>query len=428
MKKNKRAAIVFYEGYISVQPSVVNAAKAFARRGYEVDLFYRRPLIAVPAASGLAGVRLRECRPAEFAFVSVLLNWFRILRNIGRRAPLPVASLQTENDSVPSGSPRSRTFKEWLGSLGPFSDLLQFAVFCWLRIPKVDVVVCFDMTGLAVTRLAKSRKTPVVYWSLEPMLQLEVRGQYDAVLKRHEIAWLPQVRNIVVQSPERGQLLATDIAIQPEKFVIVPNGPAGSGQSSVKRTFFNERFPIAPSATIVLSAGAIQSNVGSLEFAEAARDWDEEFVLVMHERAKRSPEDPFLRQVQEAGGERVVLSLDPVPLDQVDEVYAGAQIGLIYYQPINVNYATGAHASGKLAYYLQYGLPIIVLGAGCPQFILDYGCGIAVERPAQIKEALATIVASYGKFSAQARQCYRDLFDVDSALNRLIDRVEEYKQ
>jgi glycosyltransferase involved in cell wall biosynthesis len=422
--RQKKAAIVFYEGYISVQPSVINAAAGFARHGYEVDLFYRRPTIAVLPPAALAGVRLWECNPKPLGLLRFLRRW--------RRARVETPSKGSDGDGVSDGGAAAEShgggaksaFRDWLGSIEPLWDLFQFGWFCRRHMRGPSVIVSFDMTGLAAVRVAASPATPVVYWSLEPMTSSEVRGKYARLLKNNEMARLPRAAAVVVQGPERAQLLTRDIPLRPEQIVTVPNGPADIDAARVSHAFFTERFDVPSSKLVVLSAGAIQENVGSLDFARVAATWSDRFVLALHERAKRSPEEPFIRELRRVGGERILLSLDPVPFEQVAEVYASAHIGLIYYEPMNVNYATGAHASGKLSYYLQHGLPVVAMGAGCPQFILDYRCGIAVERPEQIEAALVEIADAYDEYSENARRCWRELFDVDRAVDRLIDHVE----
>ncbi len=115
------------------------------------------------------------------------------------------------------------------------------------------------------------------------------------------------------------------------------------------RDYFSRKFQIPAGARIVLHAGLISPAFLSLEVADAVSSWPPEFVLVFHERQHREPTEPYLQDVQCAGGGRVFLSLDPVPFDAVDMVYAGADVGLISYAqtPFDANVATAWASSGS---------------------------------------------------------------------------------
>src|SRR6516225_12437944 len=63
LRKPKRAALFFVEGYLGVQPSVVSAAMHLARHGYDVDLYFVRPDLSYPTPSLSAGIRLVEYSP-----------------------------------------------------------------------------------------------------------------------------------------------------------------------------------------------------------------------------------------------------------------------------------------------------------------------------------------------------------------------------
>ena len=160
--------------------------------------------------------------------------------------------------------------------------------------------------------------------------------------------------------------------------------------------------------------------MNSCEIAAASNVWPNNFVLVFHERRKVSSADPYLRAVQTAGGTRVFLSLDPVPFEMVDIVFAGAKIGLVCYRPINSNLATTVMSSGKLVYYLRNGLPVVLVAKRPPEFANVWKCCICVHHVNDIGNALTVIASNYDKFSQQAKQCYDDIFDFGRAFDRLM--------
>jgi len=102
-------------------------------------------------------------------------------------------------------------------------------------------------------------------------------------------------------------------------------------------------------------------------------------------------------------------------------VYAGADIGIVCYQTVEVNEATAWASSGKLVYYLRHGLPIVVIMPECPPLIADWHCGEWVTDFEDIGPALGTIAANYEEYSKRAALAYSALFDFLSAFDRLMN-------
>jgi len=244
------------------------------------------------------------------------------------------------------------------------------------------------------------------------------------VLKRLEMRRLPEARAIVVQGRERAALLAKDSPFSERRVIIIPNSPPGPRQENLPKNFFNQRLDIPSDATIVLHAGMIGPVTRSREIAAASISWPEKFVLVFHAATDLSPLHPYLLSVQAAGGARVFLSLEPVPFQMIDTVYAGARIGLVCYQPIDANYATTLSASGKLTYCLRNGLPVVIVANTAPLFMDRWKCGVCVSDISEIGEALAMIAADYVRFSEEAKVCYDEMFDFGRAFDRLMTLAE----
>jgi glycosyltransferase involved in cell wall biosynthesis len=109
------------------------------------------------------------------------------------------------------------------------------------------------------------------------------------------------------------------------------------------------------------------------------------------------------------------LSLDPVPLEDVDEVFASPTIGLAFYRDIDENYSQIAMASGKLGFYLKHGKPVLVSNnESMRNFIDRTGVGIVISDPAdaaEVRAAIAQILAAYDTYSSKARACFEQEFD-----------------
>jgi hypothetical protein len=177
----------------------------------------------------------------------------------------------------------------------------------------------------------------------------------------------------------------------------------------------------------VLHAGLICEEFLSLEVATAARKWSDPYVLVLHEREKRDPTDEYLRAVSAAGGDRVKLSLAPVPLRELDSVFASGFVGLAMYSNAHgPNVADIGAASGKLAFCLRNGVPVIVSALpGLTELVTTTGCGLAVEAPSEIWNSILEISEDYDAYRSRAFQAFEERLDFramfDAAFGQLLE-------
>jgi hypothetical protein len=194
--------------------------------------------------------------------------------------------------------------------------------------------------------------------------------------------------------------------------------------TTLRQDFYSSRFPIPRNAWVVLHSGFISTSLLSLEIAQTVSTWDPDFVLIFHERQKRDPQEPYIQAVQQAGGERTFMSLEPVPFSEVDNVYVGADIGLVCYQTAEANEATAWASSGKLVYYLRHAMPIIIVMPECPLLLNEWRCGVWVADVSEIGTALTRITADYESYSDGARRAYAAMFDFPTAFDRMMTAVE----
>ena len=414
--KKRRASIFFFEGYLGIQPSVVNFVIELDARGYEIDLFVRKPSMPVPPVTLPNHTRLFECPRTTRR----LIDGARRILGRRRTAPAVAAAPVEQAAAQQSDAPRQR---HWLGELDWLAEILHFALFCRWHYRKSDLAVAFDANGLAAMTIAVPRRVPFVYWSLELWLMSDCIDRVSRAIKRNEIRSLPRAAAVVIQAPDRAAYLTEGTGLSRDRIVLVPNGPIGPRSTDLPRDFFARRFGLATGKKVVLHAGMLGDDVRSLELAQSVPTWPEPFVLVFHERSPRDPAEPYLRRIAEEGGARVYLSLDPVPFEEIEKVYAGADIGVVSYAALNVNSGTGASASGKVAYYLRQGMPILALTDVCPAVIEQYRCGVWVRSAGEIAAALSEIAADWAGFSARASHCYDDHFDFHKAVDNLMATV-----
>lgn len=379
----RHAVICFWEGYLGIAPSLVGTVQELAAAGFDVTVLMREGASTYPAPPPL---------PASVTVRSVP-TWSR---------PRPKWRL-----------PRAgRYLTRQLSVLIDLARMLAAARELG-RTKAPELVIGVDTFGFTVASAMTSSAR--VYWSLELRVSAFVRNPIERLLMLLERTLIRRAHLVVVQDRDRARFLR----VPERKLALVPNAPAG--MSAVRSShFLHQRLELDASSSIVLHAGMIGPGTMALELAQAAARMDDDFVLVFHERRRRSADDPYLRAVAEAGGMRVRLSLEPVRLDELDQVYASAYAGLVVYSDrLGPNFSEIAFASGKLGYLLRNRVPIVVNSLpSLARFVEQTGCGIAVDSLDELPRALAEIRNGYEGFQDRAEQAFREQLDFGVAFRR----------
>ena len=311
-------------------PSVVNAAKRFAELGVHVDLVTLEADMKVPSHA----FPCHDVRVIQVSRFSRQKSWVKSDTFVSRAAPII-------------------NFAQLI-----YRSMLE------ARKGRPDFVIGVDPIGLIaafIARIASHNKPRFVYWSLELLVRKDFRRiSIKRLIKGLEAAISRMVDLIVVQDDARGQILRRENGISGTAMAFVPNSALGP-TTSERTDYLHELLDLTKDTRIVLHAGMICEPVMPMELAASTRYWPDGYVLVLHERQKRDEHEPYLKALSEIGGDRTRLSLNPVPLDEIDKVFASAFIGLVVYSDgWGENFSTVGLASGKLSFFLRNGIPVIV--------------------------------------------------------------------
>jgi glycosyltransferase involved in cell wall biosynthesis len=414
--RNPGIGIVFWEGWIGASPSIVNGIRMLEEAGWVVRLFTRETSGGFPPVPSFGPhTTIEICTPLS-------LKW--------ERRGWPGQPPSFEKDPYVGNSPTgvlSQLKRAVIRTWGTFllaADMVQFHSFVrrWTRGRPFEWWIGIDLLGLLVAaRRRRAERNRLAYWSLEIIFQRNLRDPLQRLLKSTEKKASRRAELVIVQDAGRGEILSTENGIDPDRFVLVPNAPRGR-PAVEKTTFLHDRLRIDRKKKIVLHLGMIGPEVLSTEIAAAARTWPEDFVLVFHERHARDINDPVVREVSAAGGEGVRFSLDPVDLDDLPNLVASADVGLVFYNPeMGSNYSVITGASGKLAFYVQSGLPVICLDLpGFPELVESTGCGLTVASLDEIGAALGRVLADYRAYRQGAVRCFEERFDFERQFAEVI--------
>jgi glycosyltransferase involved in cell wall biosynthesis len=119
--------------------------------------------------------------------------------------------------------------------------------------------------------------------------------------------------------------------------------------------------------------------------------------------------------LREINSNNLFLSLEPLPYEQIDKIYASATIGLAFYKDWDNNLSQISKASGKLSQYLKHGKPVLVNNLeSLSQVVEKYKIGVVIKDPLntlEIEAAIETILNNYAFYSENTKTCFEEEFD-----------------
>jgi glycosyltransferase involved in cell wall biosynthesis len=411
-----RVGIVYPRANVDTVPSLIGAAEVFAEAGYDVELFTYASAGQPPPSFASPRIQVRALGVEGLADRSTA-SLRRVVKRVGW---LP----------RPARAPLAHGYRVLGAGLAHGSRIAARARGAVIDSSEPFVcVIGVDPDGLALAHTL-ARGAAVGYYSLELLLSYELSTAADEQLKARERELSRQAAFVVVQDEARGRLLAEDNGIAWERLVLVPNAPPGPARRRPSG-YWHARFHLAPETRVALHSGSLGDWTGIEAIVESVVDWPEPWVLVIHTRydAESSAYVDHLRQ--RADRRRVRFSLKPVPRQDYDPLIDGADVGLAFYVPVGGssftqrNVQTIGLSSGKLAYYLRAGLPVVVnRAASVAALVESSGCGVAVEDVRGIGASLEKITSGFDTYSARACDFFEVHLDFRRAFGEVVQRVD----
>jgi glycosyltransferase involved in cell wall biosynthesis len=297
----------------------------------------------------------------------------------------------------------------------------------WKDYPRL-CVIGIDPPGLILAAsLARKSNAPLVYLSLELYVDADLKWR-QRILKSIERYFSRKVRFAIVQDSTRAEILSLQNAISKDRILLLPNSSPGAAQRR-KSDFLRTRLGIPSDRKIVLHAGSLAEWTQSLDLARSAQNWENDCVLVLHSREKIQNSALLSDLKATTRTNRVFLSLDPVDLEQLEEVIASADIGVALYDTTGgglygENLRSVGLSSGKIAQYLRCGKPVIASRLQTLEpVIAGYGCGVTVNSANEVSSAVERIMSSYNTYCAAAVRCYDSIFRPEKSFDRILRSI-----
>ncbi len=150
----------------------------------------------------------------------------------------------------------------------------------------------------------------------------------------------------------------------------------------------------------------------------------------MHTRYE-AESSAYVRALQ-AGADpgRVCWSLKPVSSEAYEALVDGADAALALYLRSDESVLTGQNvetiglSSGKLAYAMRAGVPVVVnRSTSIAPLIEQEGCGVLVDQPDAVGAALPAVAANQGQLSERACAFFEHYLQVEPAFEEVVRRL-----
>jgi hypothetical protein len=388
--KKKRIAFFFFETRdINTYPSIINAIRVLAERGYTIDCYLTESM--------QTSLRLPN---AKFIVVS---------------------------------------------KQDPYLYAKNSLAYMRLNGLSYDFIFAFSFEALAIASLLnrKSKKEiPTVYFSME----LFYRGYIYKLLKRIRVrniwsslfwirAWIllqiigrKFIKFSIVQDKNRGAALREEFGFI-DKIFYVPNSYLGFCDDS--SNFARERFKIPADKKIILYTGGFERG-NDLGLLDISKKLDSQYVLFLNAYSRDHYLDEMLPSYQqEIENGKLFVNQINLSEEDYDMLVRSSFIGLAWYPPPDTNdpnmYYLGL-SSGKLTKFLSCGVPVITQASfyQYPKLIDENNLGRTCVEAREIPQKIEEIAKVYDSIRKNAKKLYLQDFEYKTKFAGVLDEMMKY--
>lgn len=316
-----------------------------------------------------------------------------------------------------------------------FSGIISFSIACDLELlsflhslqSRVDNsfthIIAIEPLGLALAaEVSKGGK--IIYYDMELLQNKSCLNTKWKSIKKMELKSLTKVNSVVIQNAERARIFALENNFDINRIMILPIFADG-GLVKERTDYFHKKFNIPDNKFCVIYAGNFQPWAMCHEIIRTVPNWSNEFVLIMHTWNKFSTYMKYFKDmVKLAKDLPIYFSTDPIPYEDLTYALASANIGLLFYRPLDENFTEIAGSSNKFAEYLKACLPVVSLDSGSlGDFINLHGIGISIDSMDRLPEVLLKIKNNYGFYQNSCIRCYDERFSFSKFFDDIYKRL-----
>ena len=353
MNNNAAVALITAHGWVGVSTPVVMTAKYLASKGYLVDIYMTENEL---------------CNNLGIATPDITSENIKIYKNIAQN------SRQMITTSL---------------GLKIYTTDLEFAARYSSPPRKYEWVIGFDPAGLIRAFLLGSAwNVPFIYHSLELCNPEDPYKDVERMFSQKALFTL-------IQDTARADIFAQTNGLDRGKIEIIYNSSLGDA-SFEKSDFLRETFKIQKDKKIVLATGTLLPITCIDQIITSVDSWPDNFVLVLHGWIPdKNFELKVLKEI-ETQKDKIFLSMEILGVNEKHKVFQSADIGLAFYNPIDINLKFAAGSSGKIFDFMKAGVPIIGNNIpGMSDLLVGNDCGMVVNNASEIGSVLHSLMDQY---------------------------------
>lgn len=392
-----------YQYPLGVSSMILNSIKMFAKEGIAVDIYIDKPTYYA------SPVDFRDERIKIILYDNKWANTF-----LCKAAIFLCSSFNSFLFSLVLKS----VIKKWFKIIPArvfYSCYIKDYIFSeWLKkkIEKGNYDYLFPVEAKSLIATA-GMKNKIIYYNMELLDWSEKNpfyGRHKKLLKILEYKALRTVSAVVIQNNIRAKQFQQMNDFTKKTYIL----PVASMGEPVyhKGSYFRNKFHIPKNKYVIIYSGNIMPWAKCVEIVDSFRKCPEKFCLVLHTWKKNAFSTPYGIKVKErAKGLPVYFSDDYLDINELADNLASADIGLMFYEPIDTNFIEILFSSNKLAEYLKASLPIVTFDyPELKNFVNNYGIGETITTMDELPKALLQIVKEYDYYKKNVIDCYLRVF------------------
>lgn len=402
-----RCDIFFYDGYINVSPSVITLSNSIHKSNYKVTIWAGKTSIGQLGSSLDSGITIKR--------LDRLVGW-----KLFKRISFHCKSKHIDELFL---------FVDWMYFSLQFFIRTIFQLIIKRDYPK-SLAIGVDRSGSLPAMIYTWILRPETKWYLSlELIVASSTNPVSSVARLIDRAYFRLSDCVIIQDDTRLEKLEKELRYRARSICYFPNAPSEAISSELDSNYLQKKLGIKPDTYkfLVLAAGMIDDKVYSIDVAKTFSHLSDLCALIFHERECRRFEDPYIVKVTHANQQNLFLSLSPVEYNDLDSLFSSIDIGIAFYNPVDSNFEDMAKTSGKLAFYLKHGKPVLL--NNLPSFHHlnnEYSIGVIVNDicdPLEMRKAIETISNNYSLYSANALSCYHCAYNPSRHLEPLLSTL-----
>ncbi len=384
---NKRILMIHHEGNAVNNPSIKAMIDYFGERGYYFDIVSKKRKLSQP----------------EMPDVRWLFDGW-ILRRIKTIA---------ENILCSNAMSRCIIWWQWRNR---FKN-------------QYDLIIGVDRQGLIEAYyLSQLMRIPYYFISFEIMFAKETSLRF----KRLERDASEKVTAWIVQDEVRAEKLAQENLLDRSKVFYLPLASRGLGKFGHGR--LRDELGIPKDKHVMIAMGSIEKWAMIDEILKSLPLWPDNWVLIVHDRyglTKNKIAD-FITPERNVSCRLFISESSTKYVDDMGYILNGVSFGLAFYRSFaghlywgdNLKYL--GRASGKIATFFRYGIPVIANNIGImADDIKTFGLGHIVDSPADIHEILQkNNIKKSNEYRINCQKYFSEMLDFNLFAKRLATKLK----